>query len=173
MEVYNDELHQYLDRCREFESNLQLKKKCILQVIDDITKVITREDPRFVGDVFCKESLRGIHHEGHQLVVDMSINALKVSNSECMSSKLDSVGMYNRSFSYSEKESQSNDTLLHFVEFSNVHNRDISSNATRSTSRIKMYKNNARSRLFCRIAERSINFLLQSSSCFAALHVFL
>ena len=38
----------------------------------------------------------------------------------------------NRPFSYSEKESQSNDTLLHFVESSNVHNSDRSSNATRS-----------------------------------------
>ena len=38
----------------------------------------------------------------------------------------------NRPFSYSEKESQSNDTLLHFVEFSNVHNSDRNSNATRS-----------------------------------------
>ena len=38
----------------------------------------------------------------------------------------------NRPFSYSEKESQSNDTLLHFVEFSNVHNGDRSSNATQS-----------------------------------------
>ena len=39
---------------------------------------------------------------------------------------------FNRPFSYSEKESQSNDTLLHFVEFSNVYNSDRSSNATRS-----------------------------------------
>ena len=38
----------------------------------------------------------------------------------------------NRPFSYSEKESQSNDTLLHFVEFSNVHNSDRSSNAIQS-----------------------------------------
>ena len=30
------------------------------------------------------------------------------------------------------KESQSNDNLLHFVEFSNVHNSDRSSNPTRS-----------------------------------------
>ena len=37
-----------------------------------------------------------------------------------------------RPFSYSEKESQSNDALLHFVEFSNVHNSDRSSNGTRS-----------------------------------------
>ena len=44
----------------------------------------------------------------------------------------------NRPFSYSEKESQSNDTLLHFVEFSNVHNSDRSSNATRSNL---VYKN--------------------------------
>ena len=35
-----------------------------------------------------------------------------------------------RPFSYSERESQSNDTLLQFVEFSNVHNSDRSSNAT-------------------------------------------
>ena len=37
-----------------------------------------------------------------------------------------------RPFSYSEKVGQSNDTLLHFVEFSNVHNTDRSSDATRS-----------------------------------------
>ena len=37
-----------------------------------------------------------------------------------------------------EKESESNDTLLHFVEFSNVHNCDRSSNATRSNL---VYKN--------------------------------
>ena len=39
-------------------------------------------------------------------------------------------------FSYSEKESQSNDTLLHFVEFSNVRNSDRSSNATRSNQKV-------------------------------------
>ena len=44
----------------------------------------------------------------------------------------------NRPFSYSEKESQSNDTLLRFVEFSNVHNSDRSSNATQSKL---VYKN--------------------------------
>ena len=37
----------------------------------------------------------------------------------------------NRPFSYSEKESQSNDTLLHSVEFSKIHNSDRSSNAGR------------------------------------------
>ena len=36
----------------------------------------------------------------------------------------------NRPFSYSEKESQSNDTLLHFVDFLKVHNSDRNSNAT-------------------------------------------
>ena len=41
------------------------------------------------------------------------------------------ISLFNGPFSYSEKESQSNDTLLHFVEFSNVHNCDRSSNATR------------------------------------------
>ena len=40
------------------------------------------------------------------------------------------VAQCNRPFSYSERQSQSNDTLLHFVEFSNVHNSDRSSNAT-------------------------------------------
>ena len=64
----------------------------------------------------------------------------------------------NRPFSYSGKESESNDVMMHFEEFSNVHNSDRTSNATRSnrTSRIKLYKNNARSRLFSRIAKRSI-----------------
>ena len=46
--------------------------------------------------------------------------------------------LLNRPFSYSEKESQSNDTLLHFVEFSNVHNSDRSFNATGSNL---VYKN--------------------------------
>ena len=35
--------------------------------------------------------------------------------------------------SYSGKESESNDFLLHFVKFSNVHNSDRSSNATKSS----------------------------------------
>ena len=43
-----------------------------------------------------------------------------------------------RPFSYSEKESQSNNTPLHFVEFSHVHNSDRNSNATRSNL---VYKN--------------------------------
>ena len=37
------------------------------------------------------------------------------------------VGIINarkKTFSYSEKQSQSNDILLHFVEFSNVYNSD-------------------------------------------------
>ena len=38
----------------------------------------------------------------------------------------------NRPFSYSEKESGSNDISLHFVEFSNVHNCDRTSNAIQS-----------------------------------------
>ena len=44
---------------------------------------------------------------------------------------------------------------MQFEEFSNVHNSDRISNDR--TSRIKLYKNNARSRLFCRIAKRSID----------------
>ena len=40
--------------------------------------------------------------------------------------------LFNRPFGYSAKESHSNDTLQHFVEFSNGHNSDRSSNATRS-----------------------------------------
>ena len=44
----------------------------------------------------------------------------------------------NRPFSFSEKESQSNDTLLHFVEFSNMHNGESSSHATQSNL---VYKN--------------------------------
>ena len=38
----------------------------------------------------------------------------------------------NRSFSYSGKESESNDVVMDFEEFSNVHNSDRTSNATRS-----------------------------------------
>ena len=62
----------------------------------------------------------------------------------------------NGPFSYSENECGSNDISLDFVEFSNVHNCDRSSNATQSNVAYKMYKNIARSRLFCRIAKRSI-----------------
>ena len=51
-----------------------------------------------------------------------------------------SMSSVNRTFSYPEKGSQSNDTLLHFVEFSNVHNSDRSSNATRSNLVYKMYE---------------------------------
>ena len=52
--------------------------------------------------------------------------------------KLVLMKIFNRPFCFSEKDSQSNDTLLHFVEFSNVHNSDKSSNATRSNL---VYKN--------------------------------
>ena len=45
--------------------------------------------------------------------------------------------------------------MMQFEEFSNVHNSDRISNATRSNLRIKLYKNNARSRLFRRITKRS------------------
>ena len=38
----------------------------------------------------------------------------------------------NRPFSYSKTESESKDISLHFVEFSNVHITDRSSNATQS-----------------------------------------
>ena len=38
----------------------------------------------------------------------------------------------NKPFGHSKKESESNDILLHFVEFSNVHQRDRRSNVTRS-----------------------------------------
>ena len=62
----------------------------------------------------------------------------------------------NRILSYSEKESESNDVLIHFVEFSNVHNSDRSSNATRSNYVYKNYKHIAQSRVFCRIAKWSI-----------------
>ena len=41
-------------------------------------------------------------------------------------------------FSYSKKESGSNDTLPHSVEYSNVYNSDRSSNATQSNL---VYKN--------------------------------
>ena len=38
----------------------------------------------------------------------------------------------NRRFSYSGKESESNDVMMQFEEFSNVHNSDRTSNATQS-----------------------------------------
>ena len=43
-----------------------------------------------------------------------------------------------RPFSYSGKESESNDVMMHFEEFSNVHNSDRSSNATRSNLAYKI-----------------------------------
>ena len=39
----------------------------------------------------------------------------------------------NRPFSYSGKESKSNDVMIQFEEFSNVHKSDRTSNATRSS----------------------------------------
>ena len=44
--------------------------------------------------------------------------------------------------------------MMHFKEFSNVHNSDGSSKATRSALQKSIY--DARSRLFCRIAKKSI-----------------
>ena len=47
--------------------------------------------------------------------------------------------------------------MMQFEEFSNVHNSDRASNAIRLNLAYKLNKNNARSRLFCRIAKRSIH----------------
>ena len=44
----------------------------------------------------------------------------------------------NRPFSYSGKESESNDVMMQFEEFSNVHNSDRISNATRSNLAYKI-----------------------------------
>ena len=41
-------------------------------------------------------------------------------------------------FSYSGKESESNDVMMQFEEFSNVHNGDRASNATRSNLAYKI-----------------------------------
>ena len=40
--------------------------------------------------------------------------------------------LVHRPFSYSGKESESNDVMMQFEEFSNVHNSDRTSNSTRS-----------------------------------------
>ena len=64
-----------------------------------------------------------------------------------------------RPFSYSENECGSNDISLQFVEFSNVDNCDEALTPLYRTWSIKLYKNIARSRLFCGIAKRSIAML--------------
>ena len=48
------------------------------------------------------------------------------------------IEIANRPFSYSESECGSNDISLQFVEFSNVHNCDRSSNATLSNLAYKI-----------------------------------
>ena len=48
--------------------------------------------------------------------------------------------MHNKSFSYSEKESESNDSCVDFVELSNEHNSDSSSNVIQAPStRIRIF----------------------------------
>ena len=44
----------------------------------------------------------------------------------------------NRPFSYSGKESESNDVMMHFEEYSNAYNSDRTSNATRSNLAYKI-----------------------------------
>ena len=48
------------------------------------------------------------------------------------------VVILNRPFSYSGKESESNDVMMQSEEFSNVHNSDRNSNATRSNLAYKI-----------------------------------
>ena len=94
MAVLSDNLGKYLEKCRKSKDNLRLEEQSILQVINDVKRIVEREDPKFVSDLFCRESVRGKRHEGNQIVLDLSIKSLKVSNSACMSSKTDSQGMY-------------------------------------------------------------------------------
>ena len=101
--------------------------------------------------------------------IRVCLSPLKV----CVTQKL----MCNRLFSYSERERGLNDISLHFVEFSNVHHYDRYSNTIQSSlahmyrniatydrysntiqsSLAHMYRNIATSRLFRRIAERSLD----------------
>ena len=91
----------------------------------------------------CLPLYRKLMQENGDTVTRMGLDLLKCSENgrPLQSSKCKtrvSIPGSNRPFSYSEKESQSNDTLLHLVDFSNVRNSDRSSNATRSNL---MYKN--------------------------------
>ena len=52
---------------------------------------------------------------------------------KCIEHFIEHFNMPNRPFSYSENECGSNDISLQFVEFSNVHNCDGSSNGTQSS----------------------------------------
>ena len=67
--------------------------------------------------------------------VDVKILFGKITNDldlgTCKMLSMVFVGNENRPFSDSEKESQSDDTLLDFVEVSNVHDSDRSSSASR------------------------------------------
>ena len=62
----------------------------------------------------------------------------------------------NRPFSYSRKESKSNDVMMLFEEFSYVHNSDRTSNATRSNLAYKIITITLDPDSFCRIAKKSI-----------------
>ena len=66
------------------------------------------------------------------------------------------IASRNRFFSYSEKNSESNDILLRSAEFSNVHNCIEALTPLDRTLSIQLYKNKNRSRLFGRKAKRSI-----------------
>ena len=65
-------------------------------------------------------------------------------------------GNENKPFSYSEEECGSNDVSLQVVEFRIFTIAIEALTPLFRTSHIKLYKNIARSRLFCRIAKRSI-----------------
>ena len=75
--------------------------------------------------------------------------------------------MGNRPFSFYKKQPASKNVMMHFEEFSNVHNKDRSSNATRSSLVYKLFKNDARSRLLCRIAKRSTSLSFAENNDFS------
>ena len=70
----------------------------------------------------------------------LSLQNKKLQHTECLFNWKVTFPVVNRSFSCSEKESELNDILIHLVEFSNLHNRDRSSNATRSNAEYKFVK---------------------------------
>ena len=51
---------------------------------------------------------------------------------------------------------KSNDVMMQFEEFSNVHNTDRTVTSLDRASPVKLYENNARSRPFCKVTKRSI-----------------
>ena len=128
------------DLLPDFQKGILLKLFCKFQLKSPITHAfrICRKDPS-TQNFGPKTHLYG-HHIPTPSICHVLPLGVRTAITIVQIKKFRKIFkiLFNRPFSCSGKESESNDVVIQFEEFSNVHNGDRASNATRSNFTYKI-----------------------------------